>query len=126
MDAVQHSGDAVAVKLARSVGLFGLKAAFSAGVQSAGRALVDALDSDDETVRTLAGMFLVQSGRKAVPLLLAALEARRQMPTVLTMLGDVADPATDPVIERFTADPQPEVADAAREALEIARRNRRR
>ena len=112
------------MKLARSAGLFGLKAAFSLGSDSAGRALLDALDSDDETVRTLAGMFLVQGGRRSVPLLLAALEARRHVTTVLTMLGDIADPATMPVIARFTDDPRPEVAHAAREALEIARRNR--
>jgi HEAT repeat protein len=114
------------VKLARSLGLFGLKAAFS-GTRSvsAGRALVNALGDSDENVRTLAGMFLVQSGRKATPVLLEALAQGRHVPTVLTMLGDIADPAALPVIERFADDPDPEVARAAREAREIARRNRR-
>jgi HEAT repeat protein len=111
------------VKLARSISLFGYKAAFSGGMDSAGRALVDALDSDDETVRTLAGMFLVQSGKRAVPLLREALAARKQAPTVLTMLGDIADPATIPDLEAHVSDPDPEVARAAREALEILRRN---
>lgn len=113
------------MKLARSLGMFGLKAAFSGlRMDSAGRALIDALGSDDETVRTLAGMFLVQSGRKATPLLLQALEERRHTSTVLTMLGDIADPDALPAIERFTRDAEPDVARAAYEALEIARRNR--
>ena len=112
------------MKLVRSIGLFGAKVAFQGGVGSAGRTLIEALDSDDETVRTLAGMFLVQSGRRAIPLLREELAKGRHVPTVLTMLGDIADPATVPEIETYTASPDAEVARAAREALEILRRNR--
>ncbi|HEX8172158.1 MAG TPA: hypothetical protein VF824_16610 [Thermoanaerobaculia bacterium] len=112
------------MKLARSIGMFGLKAAFSGlRIDAAGRALVAALDSDDEMVRTLAGMFLVQSGSKAVPILREALVTGRHVPEVLTMLGDIADAPAVAEIERFTADPRPDVAAAAREALAIAGRN---
>ena len=104
--------------------LFGLRAAFGAGIRSAGRALVDALDSEDENVRTLAGMFLVQSGRKAIPLIREEIAARRRLPMMLTMLGDIAEPDTLPELERFTADPDPTVARAASDALEILRLNR--
>jgi HEAT repeat protein len=104
--------------------VFGLRSAFGAGIQSAGRALVHALDSDDESVRTLAGMFLVQSGRKSIPLIREEITARRHLPMMLTMLGDIAAPETVPEIERFTTDSDPAVARAANDALEILRLNR--
>lgn len=112
------------MKLVRSLSLFGAKTAFQSGIGSAGRTLVNALDSDDETVRTLAGMFLVQCGRRSIPLLREELARGRHVPQILTMLGDIADPATVPEIERYTASPDAEEARAAREALEILRRNR--
>lgn len=112
------------MKLARSIALFGQKAAFQGGVEAAGRALVRALDSDDETVRTLAGMFLVQCGRRSVPLLRAELARGRHVPQILTMLGDIADPASVPELERYSASSDAEEARAASEALEVLRRNR--
>lgn len=103
--------------------MLGLKAAFAGlGIEAAGRALVENLGSQDESVRTQAGDFLVQSGPKAVPLLLEALQGRKHVPLVLARLGEIADPATIPIVERFTRDPQPETARAAREALAVAKR----
>ena len=112
------------MKLARSAALYGYKVAFNSGIESAGRALLAALDDDEEDIRTLAAMFLVQSGRRAIPLLREQLAKGHHVPEVLTMLGDIADPATVPDIERYVASADAEVARAAREALEILRRNR--
>lgn len=112
------------MKLARSAALFGAKVAFQSGVDSAGRTLVDALDSEDENVRTLAGMFLVQCGRRSIPLLREELARGRHVPQILTMLGDIADPEVVPQLESYTASSDGEEARAAREALEILRRNR--
>ena len=112
------------MKLARSAALFGYKVAFNSGIESAGRALVAALGDDDEDIRTLAGMFLVQSGRRAVPLLREELAKGRNVATILTILGDIADPSTVPDLERYVASTDAEISRAAREALEILRRNR--
>lgn len=105
--------------------MFGWGAALRAGSTAAARPLVGALDDPDETVRTLAGMFLVKGGRSSLPALREALRQRRHAPQILTMFGDIAAPETLPEIEAFTRDDDPAVARAAAEALEIFRLNRR-
>lgn len=108
------------MELARVASVFANRAVFSAtGFRPAGRALVHALGSDDENVRVIAGMSLVQSGRRAEPLLEEALERRENVPVVLSILGDIGDPASEPVLYRFTGDPDPETARAARDALRV-------
>jgi len=106
------------MELARVASVFANRAVFSTtGFRPAGRALVRALGSDDENVRMIAGMSLVQTGRRAEPLLEDALERRENVPIVLSILGDIGDPACEPVLARFTGDPDPEAARAARDAL---------
>lgn len=99
--------------------MFGLKAAFQLGSDAAGRALVRNLRSPDENVRTLAGMFLVQSGRRSLPLLREALARGEDVPTILTMLADIGDPSAEPEIRARLGDPDPEVARAASDALRV-------
>ena len=107
------------MQLARSLGLFGQHAMFKAtGAPAAGRALVRALESRDETARTLAGMFLVKNGAKSIPFLREALAERRTLPMVLQILADIGDPSVEPDLERFRSDPDAEVARAAHDALE--------
>ena len=87
------------------------------GTRASGQRLIEGLSSPNENVRTLAGMFLVQSGRKAIPLLEYELENRRNMPLVLTMLGDIGAAESEGQLRRHLDDPDPEVAKAANEAL---------
>jgi hypothetical protein len=91
------------------------------GLRWAGRALVRALGSPDEGVRALAGMFLVQAGRRSEPLLAEAVARRENLPVVLTILGDLGDPRFAPELRRFRDDPDPEVAQAAEQALRVLR-----
>jgi HEAT repeat protein len=93
----------------------------STGLRSAGRALVKALGSEDETVRTMAGMSLVQTGERSEPLLEEALSRRENLPLVLQILADIGDPDVASELERFTDDPDPETARAARSALRTLR-----
>lgn len=105
--------------LPRVAGVFANRAVFSTtGFRPAGRALVRALGSEDENVRTIAGMFLVQTGRRAESVLEEALARRENVPLILTILGDIGDPASEALLRRYVADPDPETAQAAREALE--------
>ena len=89
------------------------------GISSAGRALVKALGSPDENIRSIAGILLVKSGKRAEPLLQEALSRRENLTTVLTVLGSIGDPALIPHLRQFTNDQNPDVAKAAREALKV-------
>ncbi len=89
------------------------------GSRSAGRALVDALGSPDEGVRTVAGMFLVQAGRSAEPLVEEAIHRRQSLPMVLVIAGDIGAVRLEPDLRRLAADADPEVARAARDGLRI-------
>ncbi len=106
--------------LVQAARLFALKSLWRAtGLQAAGRALVRALSSPDEGVRTIAGMFLVQAGERAEPLVEEALRRRENLPMVLIIAGDIGASRLEPQLRRFTADPDPEVAKAARDGLRI-------
>jgi len=113
------------VKLGRVLSTFGKSAALRLGVDAAGRRLLADLSSDDESVRMLAGMFLVRNSRRSLPALREALARGEQLPTVLTILADIAAPESEELIRPFVDAADPEVADAARAAMDIVRRNRR-
>ena len=89
------------------------------GSRPAGRTLVHALASDDQNVRTTAGMLLVKAGKRAEPLLAEALARRENLPLVLTILGDIGDRDLEPQLRRFSEDHDPRVARAARDALRV-------
>ena len=100
--------------------LFALKWVWRAtGWQAAGRALVHALSSPDEGVRTIAGMFLVQAGARAVPLVEEALGRRESLPMLLPIAGDIGTSRLEPQLRRLSTDPDPQVAKAARDGLRI-------
>ena len=89
------------------------------GLRCAGRNLLTALGSGDESVRSVAAMFLVQSGRRAEPLLAEAIRRREHLPTVLVIAGDLGAASLAGELKRFTSDPDPEIAKAARDGLRI-------
>lgn len=91
------------------------------GLRSAGKRLVDALGSEHEDVRSLAGRSLVQARARAEPLLEEALARGENVPLVLTVLGDIGDPESAPLIARYREDPDPQVARAACDALRTLR-----
>ena len=92
------------------------------GLASAGRALVHALASADENVRTIAGMLLVRGHDRAVPLLRESLARRESLPMALAILGDIGDRQCEPDIVPFAEDRDPEVSKAARDALRVLAR----
>ncbi len=86
---------------------------------AAGRALVRALGSSDEDLRTIAGMFLVQAGKRSQPLLEKALRRRENLPMVLSILASIGDKKFEPELREFSLDRDPQVAQAARDALRV-------
>src|SRR5438445_12150763 len=86
---------------------------------AAGRAVVRALGAADATVHTIAGMLLVRAGRRALRPLQEALAARENLPMVLSILGDIGQRQVEPQLRQFSKDPDPAVAQAARDALRV-------
>jgi hypothetical protein len=102
------------------VRLYALKSLWTLiGCRSAGRALVRALGSTDESKRTVAGMLLVRGGKRAEPLLAEAIRRREHLPIVLLIAGDIGASSLAPELRHLTMDPDPDVARAAHDALEI-------
>jgi hypothetical protein len=93
-----------------------------------GRKLLEFFDSADEDLRSLAGMLLVQAGKKAEPLLDEALNKRKHLPYILAILGDIGDSRYEPKLRQLADDPDRRIAVAARDALRVlkAQSNRRR
>ena len=85
----------------------------------AGRALVKALGAEDENARTIAGMLLVKSGPRALPLLRSAMANRENLPMVLAVAGSIGDPSMAVDLRRFVDDSDPSVASAARAAVRL-------
>ena len=93
------------------------------GSKSAGRLLIRALSSTDENVRVIAGMFLVKSGQRALPLLREALKGRSALATVITIVGDIGDKSVVGEIEPFLDDGDSQVQKAARAVCELLTAN---
>ena|SRR3989442_14606962 len=103
-----------------AVRIFGLAAIWRiTGLDSAGRALVRALGSPNENIRTIAGILLVKAGKRSEPLLQEALQKRVSLPIVLTILADLGDRKFEAELKQFSQDEDPQVARAAQAALRV-------
>ena len=108
------------MRIAGAAGIFVVNAIWRVtGLRAAGRVLLRALGSGDETVRTLAGMFLVKAGSRSIPILEEAIKRRDNLPVVFTILGDIGDRRFITELHLFSEDRDPEVAQAARHALRM-------
>ncbi len=103
-----------------AIGLFVCTAVWRATrLRFLGRLIIRTLGSNNENMRTIAGLSLVKAGRMAEPLLEEALRRRENLPIVLTILADIGDKRVEPEIRRFSGHEDPEVAEAARQALRV-------
>lgn len=106
--------------LARALCLFVSNAVWRVfDLRAAGRVLVRALGSEDENSRNIAGMLLVRAGKKSEPLLQEALDKRENLPVVLTVIGSLGDRKFEAELRRFSHDADPDVAKAAKDALQL-------
>jgi hypothetical protein len=109
----------------QAIGLFLAAIAWRlTGASQLGRALVRALSSENENIRSIAGILLVRAGKRAEPLLQEALQRRENLPMTLTLLADLGDRVVEEEIQRFSTDRDPKVAEAARQALRVLASNR--
>lgn len=90
-------------------------------LRPAGRALINALGSDDEDSRIIAGMLLVRAGSRAVPLLRNALTDRQNLPIVIQIIADIGAREFESQLRTFENDPDPKISQAARTSLQQLR-----
>ena len=104
----------------RAIGLIMCAAVWRATrLRLLGRILIGTLGSPNENLRAIAGMSLVKAGRMAQPLLEEALRKRKNLPIVLIILADVGDKRVESEIRRFSGHEDPQVAEAAKQALRV-------
>lgn len=112
------------MKLAESAGVFAAYAVWrTTGSSRAGRTLVDALASSDETNRTVAGILLVRAGGRSVPLLREALARGQSVPMALRLLGDIGARELADEMREYARSEDPAIARAARDALQALKRS---
>ena len=87
------------------------------GLRSAGRSLVRAVSSGDEQASTLAGIFLVKTGKRSVSLVSEALENSAGSPVLATILGDLGGEQAETELARLAESGKGDVATAAKRAL---------
>ena len=110
------------MRLAETVKLFITRILWQwTGLRALGNQLVEALGSEDENVRAIAGMFLVQTARRSRPVLIEALDKKQNLAVVLTILGDIGDLEDLPILEKYVQDPDSTVAQAAVDAIEVVK-----
>jgi hypothetical protein len=103
-----------------ALGLLACSVAWRAtGLQFLGRIIVRTLGSQNENLRSMAGISLAKAGRIAEPLLEEALHRREHLPIILTILADIGDDRIESEIRSFSAHADPKVAEAARQALRV-------
>jgi HEAT repeat protein len=106
------------VKLVESAAVFAAYGVWRAiGSARAGALLANTLASQDETNRSAAGMLLVRSGARVLPLLRENLRRGVAVALTLRVLGDIGAREAAPDIEPFVGSSDPAVARAAAQAL---------
>ncbi|MGH0030476.1 MAG: hypothetical protein ACQGVC_11845 [Myxococcota bacterium] len=89
------------------------------GALPVGLRLVDALASEDETVRGLAATMIVRAGPKACPTLREAAREERSLPIVLSMLGDLGETRDEGILKDLSVHHDAQVQLAAKDALDV-------
>jgi hypothetical protein len=87
------------------------------GASAAGRTLVGAAASGDESAGTLAGVLLVRSGDRAVDLVATALASGGVDPALVDVLTSIGTPAARHSLESLSSSSDPQTAAAATTAL---------
>jgi hypothetical protein len=108
------------MRIAGAARLFLLYAIWrTTGAGSAGRSLINALGEQDETLSAIAATLLARAGESAEPLVLDALRRRENLAVAIPLFGDVARPTQAHELEPLQRDPDPKIARAAKDAMEV-------
>lgn len=83
--------------------------------------MIEGLDAPEETVRMIAGTFLTRAGPRVVPIIVEKLDERKNIPMMLTIIGDVGGRDHIPLLERYSTHHNPDAAKAALDAIRVIR-----
>lgn len=87
------------------------------GRAAAGRRLVIAVNHDGEAEQTIAAMFLVKAGDRALPLIREGLAANAPSPMLVDILGSIGTDTARKELQRVSASGEGSLAEAARQVL---------
>jgi hypothetical protein len=96
------------------------------GADSLGRKLIEALTSDDDDSKTLAGMYLVKGGERGRRLVVDALEKGAEAPELVTVLQSLGGPEAEAALADLAEHEERPLAGQARRALNELTEIRRR
>ena len=88
------------------------------GSSGAGATLLNAVASDDEQERMLAGMSLVKAGERSLDLIGEAYASGDATPQMIRLVADIGGPQARPMLSEMAAAPGP-LADAAADSLDL-------
>jgi hypothetical protein len=87
------------------------------GRVAAGQRLVGAVNHGGEDEQTIAAMFLVKAGDRAVPLIREGFAVDAPSPTLVDILGSIGTDTARQELQRVSASGEPSLAEAARQML---------
>jgi hypothetical protein len=88
------------------------------GYTQAGEVLLNALSSDDEQQRMLAGMSLVKAGERSIELIANAAASGRASPAAVRLLADLSGPRCRALLTKIAAEPG-DLGMAANQSLKL-------
>ena len=89
------------------------------GTRHAAETLFQAMSGDDEQNRMLAGMSLVKAGKRSFDFIEEKIAIGEASPPVIRLLPDIDGPRTRAVLSQFAVDASGEMADTARQCIDL-------
>ena len=88
------------------------------GSSGAGATLLDAMASNDEQGKMLAGMSLVKAGERSLDLIDGAYSSGNATPQMIRLVADIGGPRARPMLIEMAATPGP-LAETATDSLDL-------
>ena len=92
------------------------------GSRRAGQILLNAMASDDEQNRMLAGMSLVKAGRRSFELIEKKLQTGEVSAPIIRLLPDIGGPEARVALDKIAGGAPGEMSDTARQCIELMNR----
>jgi len=89
------------------------------GSRRAGQTLLDAMASDDEQSRVLAGMSLVKAGRRSFDLIEKKLQTGEVSAPIIRLLPDIGGPEARATLDKIAGGAHGEMSDTAQQCIEL-------
>ncbi len=92
------------------------------GTNEAAKTLLEAMDSDDEQERMLAGMSLVKAGDRSIDLIQKTLASNQATPPIIRLLADIGGPKARSMLNEIASGEPGELTEVAEQCLDLLSR----